>query len=193
MIETLQDAGFEIARQTDKAISIKNPSGGRNIRLTGGLYERDFRFSQEVQAEVERDSESYRNHVRRRFNEATRVLHKELERKREYHQARHGEPRREANQVAGNVRAAQRSHQYLTSQAIIYSVQALTTESLEQQKAEIAEMMSEYSRELSETMQTHQAEAFKFLEHRVWAVLIFGFLFALLILILGVVIGMKLG
>lgn len=75
----------------------------------------------------------------------------------------------------------------------IYSVQALTTESLEQQKAEIAEMMSEYSRELSETMQDHQAEAFKFLEHRVWAVLIFGFLFALLILILGVVIGMKLG
>ena len=75
----------------------------------------------------------------------------------------------------------------------IYIVQALTTESLEQQKAEIAEMMSEYSRELSETMQEHQAEAFTFLEHRVWAVLIFGFLFALLILILGVVIGMKLG
>ena len=117
VIETLQDAGFEIARQTDKAISIKNPSGGRNIRLTGGLYERDFRFSQEVQAEVERDSESYRNHVRTRLNEATHVLHKELERKREYHQARHGEPRREANQVAGNVRAAQRSHQHLTSQS----------------------------------------------------------------------------
>ena len=116
VIETLQDAGFEIARQTDKAISLKNPSGGRNIRLTGGLYERDFRFSPEVQAEVERNSESYRNHVRRRFNEATRVLHEELERKREYHQARHGEPRREANQVAGNVRAAQQSHQYLTSQ-----------------------------------------------------------------------------
>lgn len=117
VIETLQGAGFEIARQTDKAISIKNPSGGRNIRLTGGLYERDFRFSQEVQAEVERDSESYRNHVRTRFNEATHVLHKELERKREYHQARHGEPRREANQVAGNVRAAQRRHQHLTSQS----------------------------------------------------------------------------
>ena len=117
VIQTLQEGGFEIARETDKAISIKNPSGGRNIRLTGGLYERDFRFSQEVQAEVERDSESYRNHVRTRFNEATHVLHKELERKREYHQARHGEPRREANQVAGNVRAAQRRHQHLTSQS----------------------------------------------------------------------------
>lgn len=106
VIETLQDAGFEIARKTDKAISIKNPSGGRNIRLTGGLYERDFRLSQEVQAEVERDSESYRNHVRRRFNEATRVLHKELERKREYHQARHGEPRREAKPVKDHARTA---------------------------------------------------------------------------------------
>ena len=117
VIETLQDAGFEIARETDKAISIKNPSGGRNIRLTGGLYERDFKFSPELQETVERDSSAYRDNATGRLREATRVLYEELDRKREYHQARHGEPRREANQVAGNVRAAQRSHQYLTSQA----------------------------------------------------------------------------
>ena len=117
VIETLQGAGFEIARQTDKAISIKNPSGGRNIRLTGGLYERDFRFSQEVQETVERDSSAYRDNATGRLREATRVLYEELERKREYHHTRHGEPRREANQVDRELRDASRSNQH----SVVYS------------------------------------------------------------------------
>lgn len=134
IIKTLQDGGFEIARETDKAISIKNPSGGRNIRLTGGLYERDFKFSPEFQETVERDSSAYRDNATGRLSEATRVLYEELERKREYHQARHGEPRREANQIAGNVRTAQRSHQHLTSQSHLqrpspYDRKPRTTES----------------------------------------------------------------
>lgn len=90
VIQTLQDGGFEIARETDKAISIKNPSGGRNIRLTGGLYERSFKFSPEVQETVERDSSAYRDNATGRLREATRVLYEELDRKRDYHQARHG-------------------------------------------------------------------------------------------------------
>lgn len=106
VIKTLQDAGFEIGRETDKAISIKNPSGGRNIRLTGGLYERDFKFSPEVQDTVERDSSAYRDNATGRLREATRVLYEELDRKREYHQARHGEPRREAKPVKDHARAA---------------------------------------------------------------------------------------
>ena len=106
VIKTLQDAGFDIARETDKAISIKNPSGGRNIRLTGGLYERDFKFSPEVQDTVERDSSAYRDNATGRLREATRVLYEELDRKREYHQARHGEPRREAKPVKDHARAA---------------------------------------------------------------------------------------
>jgi len=106
VIKTLQDAGFEIARETDKAISIKNPSGGRNIRLTGGLYERDFKFSPELQETVERDSSAYRDNATGRLREATRVLYEELDRKREYHQARHGEPRREAKPVKDHARTA---------------------------------------------------------------------------------------
>jgi len=106
VIKTLQDAGFEIGRETDKAISIKNPSGGRNIRLTGGLYERDFKFSPEFQETVERDSSAYRDNATGRLREATRVLYEELDRKREYHQARHGEPRREAKPVKDHARTA---------------------------------------------------------------------------------------
>ncbi len=106
IIQTLQDGGFEIARETDKAISIKNPSGGRNIRLTGGLYERDFKFSPELQETVERDSSAYRDNATGRLREATRVLYEELDRKREYHHTRHGEPKREANPVKEHARAA---------------------------------------------------------------------------------------
>ena len=115
VIQTLQEGGFEIARETDKAISIKNPSGGRNIRLTGGLYERDFKFSPEVQETVERDSSAYRDNATGRLREATRVLYEELDRKREYHQARHGEPRREANQIDRELRDALPSDQHSAS------------------------------------------------------------------------------
>ena len=95
VVEALQEAGFDIARETDSAISIKNPSGGRNIRLTGGLYERNFSFSAATEAAVEQDHRSYRDNAAKRLKEATRILHDQLERKRGYHQARHGEPRRE--------------------------------------------------------------------------------------------------
>ena len=112
IIKTLQDVGFEIARETDKAISIKNPSGGRNIRLTGGLYERNFKFSPELQETIERDSSAYRDNVTGRLSEATRVLYEELDRKRDYHQARHGDPRRQAYQVETQARAASPSDRY---------------------------------------------------------------------------------
>lgn len=117
VIQTLQDGGFEIARETEKAISIKNPSGGRNIRLTGGLYERDFKFGREVQETVERDSSAYRDNATGRLREATRVLYEELDRKRDYHHTRHGEPKREASQVDRELRDASRSDQH----SVIYS------------------------------------------------------------------------
>lgn len=117
VIQTLQDAGFEVARETDKAISIKNPSGGRNIRLTGGLYERDFKFGREVQETVERDSSAYRDNATGRLREATRVLYEELDRKRDYHHTRHGEPKRQTSQVERELRDASRSDQH----SVIYS------------------------------------------------------------------------
>lgn len=42
IVKTLNDAGIEVARETDKSISIKNPDGKRNIRLSGAIYEREF-------------------------------------------------------------------------------------------------------------------------------------------------------
>jgi len=44
IIDLLKKSYFEIARETDKSISIKNPvdEKGRNIRLSGEIYERSF-------------------------------------------------------------------------------------------------------------------------------------------------------
>lgn len=99
VIQALQDGGFEIARETPKAISIKNPQGDRNIRLTGGLYERDFKFSREIQAEVRQDSREYRQRAEQRYADAQRLYDSEIERKREYHQKRHGKPKSEQRAI----------------------------------------------------------------------------------------------
>ena len=59
VLDALQRAGFEIARTTPTAISIKNPQGGQNLRLKGSIYEQSFGFSKELRADIERASESY--------------------------------------------------------------------------------------------------------------------------------------
>ena len=75
----------------------------------------------------------------------------------------------------------------------ITSLQTLMTESLDEQEIEITKMMNTYSEELKTTMQNHQANAFDFVERRTWVVFTFGLMFSLLVMMLGVIIGMKLG
>ena len=118
VIQALTDGGFEIARETDKAISIKNPTGKRNVRLTGGLYERDFKFSPEVQNTVERTGEDYRARSTERYDEAKQLYDSEIARKRDYHQARHGKPRHQQRAAARNV--SQASNRYVYSPRNLY-------------------------------------------------------------------------
>jgi len=42
ILKFLKSKDIEVARETDKSISIKNPHGTRNIRLSGAIYERAF-------------------------------------------------------------------------------------------------------------------------------------------------------
>lgn len=112
VIQALTDGGFEIARETAKAISIKNPTGKRNIRLTGGLYERDFKFSPEVQNTVERTGEDYRARSTERYDAAKQLYDSEITRKRDYHQARHGKPRLEQRAAARDVSQASNQYEY---------------------------------------------------------------------------------
>ena len=112
VIQALKDGGFEIARETDKAISIKNPTGKRNIRLTGGLYERSFKFSPEVQNTVTAASEDYRARSTERYDAAKQLYDSEIERKRDYHQTRHGKPRLEQRAAARDVSQASNRYEY---------------------------------------------------------------------------------
>ena len=117
VIQALTDGGFEIARETDKAISIKNPdpTAKRNIRLTGGLYERGFKFSREVQSEVTAASESYRGRSTERYDAAKQLYDSEIKRKRDYHQTRHGKPRLEQRAAARDVGQASNRYEYSTA------------------------------------------------------------------------------
>ena len=114
VIQALKDGGFEIARQTDKAISIKNPDpkAKRNIRLTGGLYERSFKFSREVQNTVTAASEDYRARSTERYDAAKQLYDSEIKRKRDYHQTRHGKPRLEQRAAARDVSQASNRYEY---------------------------------------------------------------------------------
>nr|WP_298910943.1 relaxase/mobilization nuclease domain-containing protein [uncultured Psychrobacter sp.] len=120
VIQALTDGGFEIARETDKAISIKNPdpTAKRNIRLTGGLYERGFKFSREIQSEVTAASEDYRARSTERYDAAKQLYDSEITRKRDYHQARHGKPRLEQRAAARDV--SQASNRYVYSPRNLY-------------------------------------------------------------------------
>lgn len=118
VVQALKSSGFEIARETDKAISIKNPVGKRNIRLTGGLYERDFNFSSEIQNTVTTASKDYRARSTERYNAAKQLYDSEVARKRDYHQARHGKPRHQQRAVANHVSHA--SNRYVYSPRNLY-------------------------------------------------------------------------
>lgn len=82
------DLGLSVARITPNSISISDPTNekGRNIRLKGEIYAKDFRFSENYRAENERASQEYRDNRTKRIEQAGTILATEIERKREYHQ-----------------------------------------------------------------------------------------------------------
>lgn len=95
VLRALRGHGFTIAREGKSFISIENPDGGRNIRLKGALYERDFRLGQELQGEIEAASTAYRERAGERVREALSVYQRGAEIKREANQRRYPRPQPE--------------------------------------------------------------------------------------------------
>lgn len=87
VVKTLEGYGFDITRQTDKSISIKNPDGKRNIRLEGVIYE-NRRFGEEFRAEHSRAEQDYQRTSRERYQTALgklqRLTTKKIEANREH-------------------------------------------------------------------------------------------------------------
>lgn len=80
--DLLTQSGFEIARTTDKSISIKNPNGKRNIRLEGFIYE-NRRFSGELGAERTRTRQDYDRENTERYQSALGKLQRAITAKSE--------------------------------------------------------------------------------------------------------------
>lgn len=69
LVQALTEGGFTVARQTKSSISIENPGGGRNIRLSGAVFARDFTAGPAVAAEIAAASERYRAEAETRIRE----------------------------------------------------------------------------------------------------------------------------
>ena len=86
VIDTLEQAGFEIARTTDKSISIKNPDGKRNIRLEGVIYE-NRQFGKELGEDYRRARQDYAETGTERYQTALSKLQRAIEIKQERNRA----------------------------------------------------------------------------------------------------------
>lgn len=82
VITTLENAGFEITRQTERSISIKNPDGLRNIRLEGLIYE-NRQFGQQFAEEHSRARADYQGTSRERYDTALGKLQSLIAKKSE--------------------------------------------------------------------------------------------------------------
>lgn len=80
VVKTLEDAGFEITRQTERSISIKNPGGKRNIRLEGVIYE-NRQFDKQFAEEHSRAGQDYQGTSRERYQTALGKLQSLVESK----------------------------------------------------------------------------------------------------------------
>ena len=85
VVNTLENAGFEITRQTERSISIKNPDGKRNIRLEGIIYE-NRQFDKQLAEEHSRAGQDYQGTSRERYETASGKLHRFVENKQRANQ-----------------------------------------------------------------------------------------------------------
>ena len=91
LVQWLGDIGLEVTRQTPKAISIKHPDDAkaRPIRLTGAVYEQNFRYTEESRRITAAASASYRAAATERYTASCERYDKMLAAKGEYHQQRY--------------------------------------------------------------------------------------------------------
>lgn len=77
IINALESSGFEIARVTDKSISIKTE--GQNLRLKGAFYEKDFRIGDSLSETIRERAEHYQRTSEERYHTARDKLERAVE------------------------------------------------------------------------------------------------------------------
>lgn len=83
MTQWLKELGYEVTKEAKKSLSIKNPYGDekRPIRLTGLIYEQDFRTGTEGYSLTAKASERYREEARERYQSDLQRYQEQLDRK----------------------------------------------------------------------------------------------------------------
>ncbi|MFT6350338.1 MAG: hypothetical protein ACJAYB_003386 [Psychromonas sp.] len=89
VLQQLREWEFEIANEKPKSISIKNPKTNINLRLSGGIYERDFELGKEGTERIERAEREYKKQREQRYEEARTTLDEAYKRKCEYNTQRY--------------------------------------------------------------------------------------------------------
>ncbi|MEI8642644.1 relaxase/mobilization nuclease domain-containing protein [Pseudoalteromonas sp. Hal099] len=99
IVKNLQSHGFNVSRKTKKSISIKLPDESRAIRLTGAIYEQDFRAGKGVRKAIEDNIERYRKEREQRVHQARELYTKAHTKKSEYHRERFKPKRIELSRI----------------------------------------------------------------------------------------------
>ncbi|NNI32189.1 Mobilization protein MobA [Pasteurella multocida] len=81
VINALERAGFEIARITPKNLSIR--TDGQNLRLKGAFYEQDFRFSNDLSADITERAREHKRDSAERYQTARAKLDTAITARRE--------------------------------------------------------------------------------------------------------------
>ena len=90
IITTLeQDLNLTIARTTKTSISIKDPNGGKNIRLKGGIYEQSFVIDPKNQRTKSELAAEYRESITDRQATTAAEYRAELERRTQYNRGKY--------------------------------------------------------------------------------------------------------
>jgi len=97
VVKQLESYGLSVARETKNSISIADPDGGKNIRLKGMIYERDFKFGEGLRGEIEAAGAGYRAEREARVREAGNVYQRGLEIKLAEHQQRYPRTERQTD------------------------------------------------------------------------------------------------
>ena len=97
VVKQLESYGLTVARETKNSISIADPDGGKNIRLKGMIYERDFKFGEGLRGEIEAAGAGYRAEREARVREAGDVYQRGTAIKLAEHQQRYPRAERQTD------------------------------------------------------------------------------------------------
>lgn len=91
VLKELKKIDLEVCRETKTSISIKDPGNGKNIRLTGAVYERDFKSADYSPERIQARAREYGENREERAKEARKIFDKLCEKRSELNRKKYKE------------------------------------------------------------------------------------------------------